>query len=414
MRNVGIVIRHEIVTMLGTRSFWLMTFIFPVLIMGFSLLPNLIAQDAIEEAGLLPTGENADQAAAAIGYVDRAGAIRSLPPGVTAEILRPYPDEETARGDLQAGLIQQYYVLPADLWDTGRAVAVGKQLTPLGGLGSENLIEYILNYNLVGDAGLAAAMVDPMVSVEGRALAPAVKTDTSGILGFLVPFVVMFVLFFVITMSGGFMLQSVAKEKENRTAEVLLLSLRPRELMLGKVIGLGVVALLQMGVWLGAGALLLSGGTLVASLAGGFSLPLAFLAWAIVYFILGYLLYASVLGALGALAPTAREGAQFTFVLLLPLMAPFFLYQMFADAPNGPLATGLSIFPLTAPTAMMARMSVVDVPIWQIVLSVGGLAVTTYLFVLLAARFFRADTLLSGESLNWGRLRREVLGRSKA
>ncbi len=230
-------------------------------------------------------------------------------------------------------------------------------------------------------------------------------------MGFALPFAVMFVLFFVITMTGGYMLQSVTKEKENRTAEVLLLSIRPRDLMLGKVLGLGAVALAQMAIWLGGGLAVMSGGLAIASIAVGQALQPSFILLAVVYFLLGYLLYASLLGAVGALAPTAREGAQFTFIIILPLLVPFYLNSAFTNDPNGALATVLSLIPFTAPTAMMARLSVVAVPAWQIALSLAGLAITTYLLVLLAARFFRADTLLSNASLNWGRFVSEMRGR---
>ena len=191
-------------------------------------------------------------------------------------------------------------------------------------------------------------------------------------------------------------------------AEILLLSVRPRELMLGKVLGLGVVALGQMAIWLGGSLAVMGAGLVVASIALGQALRPGFILLAVVYFLLGYLLYASLLGAIGALAPTAREGAQFNFIVILPLLIPFYLNQAFVSDPDGVLVTVLSLFPLTAPTAMMARLSVVAVPAWQIALSLGGLVVATYLLVLLAARFFRADTLLSYASLNWGRIAGEL------
>jgi len=220
----------------------------------------------------------------------------------------------------------------------------------------------------------------------------------------------MFILFFSITMSAGFMLQSVAKEKENRTAEILLLSVRPRELMLGKVLGLGFVALLQLAVWMGGGWLALGQGQNMSAALAGFTLPAGFAIWAVLYFLFGYILYASVLGALGALAPNVREGTQFTFIAILPLLVPVWLNTAFIQAPSGALATALSLFPLTAPTAMVTRMSISYVPFWQPVVSLAGLVATTYLFVLIAGRFFRADTLLSDASLNWGRIRAELRG----
>jgi ABC-2 type transport system permease protein len=203
----------------------------------------------------------------------------------------------------------------------------------------------------------------------------------------------------------------VTREKENRTAELLLTSLSPRELMLGKVVGLGAVALFQMAIWLGGGQFLLVGGAVAASALTGQGLSLSFFLWAIVFFLFGYVVYAAALGALGALAPNMREGSQFTFVLLIPLLIPLWLNNVFFNDPHGPFATAMSLFPLTAPTAMVTRLSVGGVPAWQPFVALAGLIVTAYLFVVLAARFFRADTLLSGASISWGRVASELRGR---
>lgn len=136
------------------------------------------------------------------------------------------------------------------------------------------------------------------------------------------------------------MLQSVTKEKENRTVEILLVSLRPRELMSGKILGLGVVALLQVVIWAGGGLLVLKSNPL-----SGVTLPDGFLIWALPYFILGYLLYASILGAIGALVPSAREGAQFTFIVMLPLMLPLWLSNIFIESPNEPVSVFFHLVP---------------------------------------------------------------------
>jgi ABC-2 type transport system permease protein len=216
----------------------------------------------------------------------------------------------------------------------------------------------------------------------------------------------MFLFFFSLTQSSGLMLASVSKEKETRTAEVLLLSLRARELMLGKVIGLGLVAALQLGIWAIGGVLTLGRGSSIA--VTGYSLSISFLGWAVLYFGFGYLVYASALAAVGVLAPSAREGAQFTFIVLLPLMIPLWLISAFVEEPNGILVTVLSLFPLTAPLAMVTRLVSGSVPMWQPVVGLLGLAVTAYLFVLLAARLFRADTLLSTTSLSLRRFLDEL------
>jgi ABC-2 type transport system permease protein len=159
-----------------------------------------------------------------------------------------------------------------------------------------------------------------------------------------------------------------------------------------------------MSVWIGGSMLVLGRSSGASGIASLIVLPEGFLIWAVLFFILGYLVYASLMGAVGALAPTAREGGQLVFIIILPLMIPLWFNAAFIQAPNGGAATFLSLFPMTAPTSMITRMMMVAVPPWQMAVSMGGLAVTAYLFILLSARFFRADTLLSGAAVSWRRI----------
>jgi len=129
--------------------------------------------------------------------------------------------------------------------------------------------------------------------------------------------------------------------------------------------------------------------------------PAGIVVWALLYFLLGYLLYASLMGAIGALAPSAREGSTFTVLVLLPLMIPLLLSSSLVHSPNGQLAMALSLFPFTSPSAMITRLVAAQVPIWQTLVSLAGLVVATGLCVVLSARFFRADTLLSHSTINW-------------
>ena len=413
MRNTGLVIKYEIVSMLRKPSFWLFTFGFPVMILAFTFIPQMVAQRSIVEAqDTILSGLRGP----AVPYVDLAGVIATVPDDVRTAF-KAFADEAGAEDALRAGEIGQYYVIPADFRETGRVLAVTEHLSPLAGITGFDQLEAVLRLNLAGSGPAAAALANPIAEIEETSLAPAEdaeeapQSEQEEMVNFLIPFAVMFILFFVITMSAGYMLQSVAREKENRTAELLLTSLSPRELMFGKVVGLGLVALVQMGIWLGGGQILLAGGALAIAALTGKGLSLSFFVWAVLFFIFGYIAYAAALGALGALAPTMREGSQFTFILLLPLMVPLWLNNVFVNDSNGPIATALSLFPLSAPTTMVTRLAAGGVPAWQPFVALAGLIVTAYLFVLLAARFFRADTLLSSTSLSWGRIAAEIRGR---
>jgi ABC-2 type transport system permease protein len=405
MRNVPLVVRHEIGSILGTRSFWVMTFLFPVFILGLSLLPQIAARQAFQGEG---QGILAQLQAepGLVGYVDLAGVIRNLPPDVPPAALQPFADEAAATAALAAGRLSQYFLIPADYLQTGRLILIGERITPLADLRGVSLLERVIDANLLGSAELAALVANPLGNVDERSLEPqaASPPPQSDMGGFAVPFAVMFLLFLIITISGGYMLQSVTKEKQNRTAELLLTTLRPVDFMSGKLIGLGFVALLQMGVWAAASLILFRGSWASVGHAAGLVSP-TFLAWTAAYLLLGYIVYASALGALGALVPGMREGSQLTIVLLLPLLLPLIVSSTFVEAPNGALATALSLFPLTAPTSMVTRMSAAPVPAWQPVVGLALLAATAYLFVMLAARFFRAENLVSDASLSWQRIR---------
>lgn len=409
MRNVLLVLKYEIATTIARRSFWVMTFIFPLLIIGLTLLPQIFAGNDFPDD---PQQALAEIISAPSGFVDASGLFQATIPGIPAAQLRRFADESAARAALAEGQIERYYLIASDFLTTGRVTAVTRQFNMFGGLSGGQLVSYAAGYSLTGDAALARLLLDPTTGLVQEGLAPQRPAANDGPLTFFAPFVFMFVLFFIITMSAGFMLQSVAKEKENRTAEVLLLSLNPRQLMVGKMLGLSLVALFQMAVWLGGSVFLLQRGSPVLAAAGAFELSPGAIAAIVLYFMLGYSLYASLLGALGALAPNMREGAQFTFIVILPMLVPIWLNSVFTTNPDGGLALAFSLFPLTAPTAMVARLAVTQVPFWQLAVSLAGLLVTTYAFVLLSARFFRADTLLSDESLNFRRLLRGMRQRA--
>jgi ABC-2 type transport system permease protein len=160
---------------------------------------------------------------------------------------------------------------------------------------------------------------------------------------------------------------------------------------------------LQAILWVGGGILILNRGAEALDVAR-FAFPPGFLVWALLFLILGFLLFASVMAMAGTIAPSAREAGQVTVLLIVPLMPTLMFGPAFVEDPGGTLPVVLSLFPFSAPSAMVTRLAVAQVPLWQILVSLAGLALTAYLFIVLAARFFRAGNLLSHEAFNWRRL----------
>ncbi|MGB5931444.1 MAG: ABC transporter permease, partial [Anaerolineae bacterium] len=320
-----------------------------------------------------------------------------------------------ARAALEAEEIEQYVHIPADYIATGDVTVYDKnfQIIVRGETmgvtfygANEGMLSYLINLNLSGDAQLVSALRDPVPAAyaERHVVNPPLETDESvRALAQIVASVIPYMFYLIVLVGSGYLLRSVVAEKENRTVEVLLLSLHPRELMMGKILGLSVVTLVQLGVWLGGGMLILNQGPAVLNVSG-FTFPPGFVVWATLFLVLGFLLFASVMAAAGAIAPTAREGRQVTWLLIIPLMPTLMFSRLFVEEPNNPLTLVLSLFPFSAPSAMVTRLAVGEVPLWQIIVSLLGLAGTTYLMVVLAGRFFRAGNLLSDAPFSWRRL----------
>ncbi|MEA3308713.1 MAG: ABC transporter permease, partial [Chloroflexota bacterium] len=262
MRNLWLVIKHEILCTLGKRSYWVTTLLLPLLILGITFGSQLVSQKLVEEETeeLLPgIFEESDAKEQHIGYVDQAAVLQNIPPALPPSLLIPFSDEASAQQALAAGEIGEYYLIAEDFLPTGEVTLVQENFSPFTQLGQDTLLSYLIAYNLVDNPTTTPLILAPLRQSESRALAPAevlAEYDSGGLVSgdnelwaYIVPYAVLIIFFFVITMSSSFMLHSVTAEKENRIVEVLLLSLRPRELMLGKILGLGVVALLQITIW---------------------------------------------------------------------------------------------------------------------------------------------------------------------
>ena len=182
--------------------------------------------------------------------------------------------------------------------------------------------------------------------------------------------------------------------------EILMVSVTPRQLLTGKVVGLGIVGLLQTVIYVGTGRALLSASGSAFNLDAAFQLPASFMFWALVFFLGGYAVYASLMAGLGALVPNLREASQATLLVIFPLIIPLFLISIMIEQPNGPVAMIFSMFPFTAPVAMMLRLSATTVPWWQTAIAAGLLMVTAFFIIRAVAGMFRAQALLSGQQFS--------------
>jgi len=401
MRKVWLVAGREFWQRVRTRGFILSALLTPVLLLfvwGTGVLSEQGEADAES-----PAAELESETATVVAYVDEAGLIERMPPGVPENLFRSFADEAAAEAALAAEEIEAFYVLPADYRETGNVRRVSADLP--AGPPETGLFDWLLQANLVPEAGPSelARVQNPLQSsgLGVSSVRGEVSTEeTNG--GFnMMPFLVAMLVMIPLFTSGGYLLYSLTEEKSNRVMETLLVSLRPRALLLGKLLGLGALTLVQYLIWivLGAGALLLLGEDL-SVLTEAVNLTPVELLLVFLYALGGYALYATLMAGLGALSPDMEATRSWTFIITLPMLIPIYAWVMLASSPNGALAVALSLIPFSAPIAMLMRMASTTVPTWQVVASLLLVGATAAFMVWLMSRLFRVQTLLSGESFS--------------
>ncbi len=399
MKKTILVLRNEILTAFRSKSFLFFAFGVPliavVIVLGILVVKGDTPDTSVESADSTERSQLQVE-----GYVDHSGLIKALDPDIPPGILVAFPDEASALQALNAGQIMAYYVIPSDYIESGELIYINPGYRPASSEGQSWVMHRTLFANLLGnDVGRIARASIPM-DLQMNALDPETQQNRDGPLAFFIPYIAMLSLYLVIMISASLLLHSVGSEKKNRVMEVLLLSVSPRQMLTGKIVGLGILGLLQAAVWLGTGYTLLriSGQTL--DLPVEFALPPSILVWGLVFFLLGYAVYASLMASLGALAPNPKEASQGVILVIWPLLIPMLFLVVLIENTHGLLATGLSLFPLTAPIAMMTRLAVGGVPPWQPLLSAGLLLATAVFIVRATAGIFHAQILLSGQPVS--------------
>ncbi len=414
MKKTLTVLRHELATTLGRRSFLFMAFGIPLVAILIFAAITIIKREPTGSSGATSSQQMPELAVE--GYVDQSGLIDVIPESIPPGHLLAYDDEEQAQQAMAAGEIAAYYVIPEDYVARGELFYVYPDSTPLISDGQEWLILRALLSNLLdGNDELAEWVWNPM-DLESINLTPESQLGSaseSSQLGPYLPAAMVLLLFMSLMINANLLSESVSSEKENRTIEILMLSITPQQMLAGKIIGLGIAGLLQTIAWIGTVFLLVNTGGQTLNLPPGFTIPTSILAWALLFFLLGFAMYASLLAGVGALASKLKEASQASFLVLAPLLAGYVigLLAPLTEASRGALPVALSLFPLTAPVVMIMRLTDGSVPSWQLLLSAGLMGVTTYLIVRAVAAMFRAQHLLSGQPFSVRRYFGALLGR---
>jgi len=397
MRKIGVIARHEYLVNVRRVGFIIMTALVPLLgALGLLIAAFFGGQAAaFLERQFVPEPKE-------IGVVDQLGAFTPLLPAYEGAFVA-FADEDTGRVALQSDEITTLLVIPEDYVESGQVMifSKGSGFTAAVMEDSASMRRFFLDHLLQDkvDPALRKRLADPikpvLVSLEAEGQPQGGPLSTG--LNIMVPYFLGILLIMTIFTSSGYLLRGVAQEKTSRVIEILLSSVTAQELLAGKVLGLGALGLTQVVIWL-VSAFGLSRGA-VSLL--GVALPLLtrseVFILGLVYYLLGFLVYAVLMGAVGALGTTMQESQQLAGIFSLMATIPLMLSGFMFSNPNMPLLRVLSWFPLTAPTVMMLRLPMAEVPIVDVVGSIGVLLISIPALLWAGAKVFRMGLLMYGK-----------------
>jgi len=391
MHNVWLIAKREYMERVTTRTFRVMTVLIPLLMVGGLVGGSLVsgkeaARSHIEIVAAEPYQEFALDLQSEFKH-DRYSKI------VAEVISPPAPDTRLMLNDEEANKELDGY-----LWVMTPANA---SLPPIMTWTPRTAADIKSRYLIAAAAGkvLTQAGRHSSVAVEIGVDGSEVAKDDKSSTAYYSALFMFFIMYFVIMLYGMNVARSIIEEKTSRVFEVLLATIRPEEMMAGKMIGVGGVGLTQVAIWLVAAMLLNSTNVLAQYTESPTHLSLSALQmfYFVTFFLLGYLLYSSIAAALGAMTNSEQELQQMNMFLVLPLACCFFAIGAVSTNSNGIFATVMSLVPFFTPLIMFMRISLNPTPLWQIALSIVDLVACIWVCLWVASRIYRVGILMYGK-----------------
>ena len=396
-REIRTIFTEEFRRAIHRKSYLILTLAVPVL-----LLVLLVAVPVIRGISGDDEGRAKDQDQ--IGILDLSGEL--VVEAGTVPGFQIYQDRESGIAALLADEIKGFFVIPEDYLATGKVEWLDPDagIIPSGSI--RGRVREFLRAALVGDdlaPERVTRMVDPAdfdrikINQDG-----SIDKDSGKAGRVLVPLIFGGLLMFGILLGGSTLLESVSEEKETRMIEVLLTSVSPLAVMVGKVLALGLTGLIQIALWVASVAII---GPLIFDQipdAGRLAIQPEILALVIGFFLTGYLVFAVTMAGIGAATTSAKEASAISMLVTLPSIVPVMFIGILLDNPDGGLSRLLSFIPFTAPVTMMIRLAASDVPAWEVVASLAVLLLTGAALLWISARVFRAGLLMYGQRMSLG------------
>jgi ABC-2 type transport system permease protein len=411
-KKIGAVVKREYTEHIRRKAFWIFTILMPLIWVGFfaiSILTQTRASGTKRITVIDPTGKYFAPLQADIAtskHQNRFQLTNAQIPPAGIDALRA-----SLRKQIDAKTIDGYLLLDPVSIDKGFVIYRASSVSDFT---YQELLERHLNHVLLSERlaeqGLKPAAIADLqktVSIDAK------RADEKETGGFLVSMIFFVFLYITLIQYGMYNLRGVIEEKSNRIVELVISSVRPIELMLGKIFGIGLVGLTQYAIWsiLAANVALMSGTGLAAMIGSSQmpTIPASTIAYFVLFFILGYFLYASIYTAIGAPFNSDQEAQQLSMIPTLMIVSIWGFWGMIVNNPNSTFSTVLSLIPFLTPMVMFFRVTLAPVPAWQVALSVVLMLISIVGMAWFAGKIYRVGILMYGkkptvpEILRWMR-----------
>jgi ABC-2 type transport system permease protein len=397
LHNTWLIAKREYLERVRTKAFLIATVLIPILMGGFVFASGYLGTKTKSIAHVAVVSAD-PQFTADLKNLLETGKRSHM----TVDTYTPSPATRTALDeDLKNknGITGYLWVTPSPA--AGKRPAFAYVARSAGDATTVNILNNSIQTALTREeltrTGVASKDIDNL-------LAP-VDIDTSATgnskAAYSAALVLFLLMYMVIMLYGMNTARSIIEEKTSRVFEVLLATIKPEEMLAGKILGVGAVGLTQIGVWMLAAIILGSTG-LAASMLGSGKLPISLgqALFFVVYFLFGFLVYSSIAAALGAMTNSEQELQQLNMFLVLPLAFCMLMLFVIGAAPNSTLSTIVSLIPFCSPLLMNLRISLTTVPGWQIALSFVLMSLTILAILWVASRIYRVGILMYGKKPN--------------
>jgi ABC-2 type transport system permease protein len=410
-----VIAKREFNERVRSKWFLVMTILWPILMAGMLVVPALIGNQTTAGAKVViidKTGELASQMAFNLG-----GALGWKATEVPADT-----EERSLRDKIKSNEISGYVVIPKDAVDGGEIVYSGdnasNQTVTIGFAGAAQSMIIAKRAERAGLSAVDLIMFNRPINVAVKHTTGE-EEGTSGVLTFLIGYMIAFFIYIAITLYGVGVMRSVVTEKSSRIVELLVATTTPRAMMSGKILGVGIAGLTQIAIWFLAGALLTSQQDAILGAFGAApkaasmipSLSMKQIGVVLTFFVLGYLFYSAMYAAVGAMVSNEQDTQQaqmpVTFLLVIGIVS----IMAVTNDPRSPTAAVLTNVPFWSPMLMPLRYFMGGATLGQVGVSLGVLAVSTIVVARAAAKIYRVGILMYGkrpsfrELIRWLRYR---------